>query len=524
MTDLEMGLKALLDAVPDYERAGRYFEGRPSEWFSTAKLERMLRRSRTDTLRLNFAQTAVLAVSDRLELTSVVATDDAAQELLDTVWDDNELDVELPNAFLRAGEFGDAYLLLDVDEDDSGQPVVEVFYNSPLVGRMIYQQDNPRKKWFYVKRWQTTDPNTRLAAVRLSLLYADRTERYSTKTPDAKGVTADEFTPYTGPDDEDGDHIIDNPLGFLPVYHLRAGGRPYGTPEHVNAYGPQDAINKLAITHLGGIDFLSFPQRYALEQTDTDVGEDDIDGIYRAEQMASLIEGTPGAEVPDWTHRPHNGLTSDPGGVWWLKNVAQVGQFTPADSSNFLDSIVLYIKIMAHVTTTPTYLFDLPGEVPSGESQRAADAPLAKKAAKRMLTYGGPVRDCLEDALRVLGVTNPNVSLNWASSQIVDDNAGWTVAQAKLTAGVPLRQVLMDQGYTTTQLDGWGVPDSVYSTDATLTRQATMLQEIGKGIQGLAAGVSLGVISQDQVDTIIESILTRAQMAGDVATEEAASQ
>lgn len=529
--DLAAGLSALIAALPGYREAAEYYEGRPEEWFSSARVARLLKKARTDRLRLNFAQTPVNAVTERLELTGVSTDNADHQKALTALWDANELDQELPNLFLRAGEFGDAYLYMDVDTEGD-ETTVELFYNSPLVGRMMYDPENPRRKAYYIKRWGSVHPESKLPVVRVNLVYRDRVERYVTLAKDSKGDKPEDYGPYVGTDEDstsDTPHIIErDDLGFLPVYHLRAGGRPYGTPEHLHAYGPQDAVNKLAITHLGSIDFVGFPQRWAAEDAasgDDEATPDDIDDIYRAEQTASTAEGTPGVDqlATNERNRPENGLTADPGGMWWLKGVRDVGQFDPADSKNFLDSIVLYIKIMAHVSGTPAYLFDLPGEVPSGTAQRAADAPLEKKAKARRRGYGGAVKDCLEDALGALGHKNAVVSLQWAAGQIVDDTDGWTAAAAKIAAGVPLRQVLLEQGYTDTQLDAWKVPESVYSDDVTLTQQAAMLEQIGKGIQALAAGVALGVISQDQVDVVIESILTRAQMAGDVADDEAAT-
>jgi len=48
----------------------------------------------------------------------------------------------------------------------------------------------------------------------------------------------------------------ENPLKKLPVFHFR-NDPPYGQPEHKGFYGPQDAIDKLIISHVAGVDYPS---------------------------------------------------------------------------------------------------------------------------------------------------------------------------------------------------------------------------------------------------------------------------
>lgn len=520
--DLAAGLTALLAAMPDYERAARYYDGKPDEWFSNPRLARKLQN--TANLRLNFAQTPVNAVVEGLELAAVtvVGTDtDKAQAALDGIREHNEMDLELQNLFLRACEYGDAYLMLDVDEeaDDGATPTPELFYNSPLVGRMMYRNDNPRRPAYYVRRWHCNDPRTETMRYRLNLVYADKVERYVTSNTEHKGLLAEEFEPYVGPGDdtdEDDPHIIDHPLSEygIPfgVYHLRAGGRPYGNPEHVNAYGPQDAINKLAIIHLDTADYMSAPQRWALENLEsTNSTEDDIDDIYRSEQVASAAEGTTGVDPVDPVRqRSRNKLTAGPGGMHFFKGITEVGQFDPADVSGFLESIVLYIKIMAHVSTTPAYHFDLPGEVPSGESQRAANKPLNDKRRNRQMSFTGPIRRALQDALTVVGFADTPVTLQWAALEVVDDADGWATAANKIAAGVPLRQVFLDQGFTTVQLDAWGIPASKYISGITLTQQAALFAAIGDGAQKMAAAVALGTMTNEQVAEVVQALIDAA--------------
>jgi len=527
--DLTRGLEALKAATPDYQEAGDYFEGSTDELFSSDRMRRLFGRQ-LQKLRLNFAQTPVLAVADRIELAAATVTGpgaqtalDQAQASLDGVLEANRMDLELPNAILRACEFGDAYFVLDIDAPAEGEPgdtTIDVFYNSPLTGRMVYQFDNPRLPAFYLKRWRTQVKNTDGTAVpvwRATLFYppdADnefsREERFITTGGSSTGWAANEYQPYLG--DEDSDHVVDTGLSFFPCYHLSAGGRPYGKPVHINAYGPQDAINKLAISHLTNMDFTVAPQRWALMEAQGDTSDvDDFDADYYHDPVTPV----PDVPGPDQTGRyeamdrpSESGLRAEPGSIAMLRGVTNVGEFSAAPASNWLESIDKYIDIMSMVTGTSIQAFNqLGGDIASGESRRAADAPEARKAGKIRLQISGTLADMLTDIVRLI-TNNPDlaVSLQWASTGIVDSKDALDTAAEKVALGVPLRQVLLELGYTPLQLDQWGVPDADYVA-ASGTDRIAMIAAAGQALAALSTAAGLGVGTDDQLGPVVQELI-----------------
>ncbi len=459
MTDLDRGLTELLAAAPAYVEAQNYYDADLDEFFTSPKLKRKLRAA--GEMRINFAKTPVDAVINRLEVTAVTAAlpgsqGTAAQDAVDAIWTTNQMDLELGDVLLKALIFGDAYLMLEGDAEVG----LNLFYNSPLTTRVIYSEDNPREKAFAIKRWATG------GLIRCNLLYTDRIERYVTKAKGSKGLVASDFVPYVGPDDAEDESVVENDYGFIPVYHFRTA-RPYGRPEHRDAYGPQKAINKLAITQLVTTDFQGFPFRYAIEELGKDTSDvDDFDEDFYHDPSRPESDGL-GPHVWRGDREGESGVRADPGTIAMLRGVKSVGQFEAADPKTFIDPAEFYIKTMATTTTTPLHYFDPSGDVPSGESLRAADAPLVKKSRNRQLSFTGTLVEALEDALTILDLDGAKVSVQWASPDSTDDEDGWTVAAAKLEAGVPIRQVLSEMGYTTAQLDDWGVPEAKFSPPVT---------------------------------------------------------
>jgi hypothetical protein len=193
--------------------------------------------------RVNLAKTAVNVVADRLTVAAVTVPDDeAATALIADVWADNELDLHQDAFTRRACEYGDSYALCWPEVDDSaedGEPEppasVEIAFHDPMCMRLFYDPEHPSEKLYGIKRWKMTD-----GRIRATLYYADHGERWVIKGKDMKELEPGAWLPYA----EDGlDAEFDNPYGEVPIFHYRTAA-PYGVPEHIDAYGPQAAINK----------------------------------------------------------------------------------------------------------------------------------------------------------------------------------------------------------------------------------------------------------------------------------------
>jgi hypothetical protein len=458
MSDLMEALTALRDARPDYEEAESYYEGRAEERFASAFMKQVLGGSRD--FKVNLACRPVDAVLDRLEIAAVTTEPEDGTAIFERdVWKANELDIEAPDIHQAACMYGDAYLFAweaepDDDEDDdepdtvpetiaaaddaeqSGPTGVDVFYNSPLIARIIYDIEHPRRKRLAIKSWCVTDDEGG-ERVRANLYYRRRIEKYISKAK-TEAEKDEDFEAFID-EHTDANGVMKNPYGAIPFFHFRTAS-PYGKPVHKNAFGPQDALTKLITNQMAAGDFAVLPQRYGLVEgkasTDDDIDWDEDDETDPEEKQSSLV--------------------SAPGTLWALRNYKAVGQFAPADVENFLKPIGMHVRFMSAVTSTPLRWFDPSGDVPSGESIRADEAPLNKRIQKIGLRFGSAWRQFGAFALEILGYRGYVVTVRWKSPQTVEDLDFWLMVKAKQEAGVPVRVTLMEAGYTEAQVTEWG--------------------------------------------------------------------
>lgn len=505
LSDLMCGIEELHDSRHAYDKAEAYFTGKVPEVFTSLRLRRALAVHDID-FDLNFAKTPVNAVVDRLEIAAVTSPDDTVTALISKVWQDNQLDLEIPDLHRRACQFGDAYLICLPVEDDKGAVMrVEMFYNSPQTVRVIYSAENPRVKEFAIKRW--VDGHY----LRAELYYSDRIERWTTG-PRSRGGKQEDWSHWAGGEDENGivdpeSWLIPHSWGEVPVFHYRTD-RPYGVPEHYGAYGPQNAINKLQATHMGTVDYQGFPQRYALtEQATTDTSD--------------LEPGD--FDDPDWPEDDHglgpkdtgddSNLKSGPGEMWLLRGFKAVGQFDAAQPQVFLDPISFNVRAMSQITTTPLRLFDQQlSNRRSGESYRAEDDPFTRKVGNRQLSFGATHREVFAFCLRMLGVPDPVVTVRWAPAATIDDQAGWLTVTEKIKNGVPRRQALMETGYREEQVDAW----LAGADDAELQRRITILSALATASQAFGAAAALGVVETAQVSALLAGALSDVELLAQV--------
>lgn len=502
-TDLMLGIEELTEAQPEYDRAAMYYDGKVPEVFTSIRVRRALARHDID-FDLNFAKTPVNAVANRLKIASITSPDPATNDLISKIWQDNQLNLEMPDVFRRAGEYGDAYLMVIPVYNGEQVARVEMFYNSPQTVRVIYDEENPRRKRFTIKRW--ADGNFQ----RAELLYDDRTERWTTQE-NATGDRPNDWQHWPADPEDPESWLIEHDWGEQPVFHFR-NDRPYGTPEHYGAYGPQNAINKLQQTHMGTVDYQGFPQRYALtdaantDTSDLEPGDFD-DGDWPLDEKG-LGPSDSGED---------SSLKAGPGEMWLLRGYKTVGQFEAAQPSVFLEPIDFNIRAMAQITDTPLRMFDpQSGRQRSGVSYQEEDGPFISKVEYRQTSYGATAHEAFVFALRRLGVENPVVNVDWVPARSVSTAEGWQTVKAKIEAGVPRRQALMEAGYRAEQVDAW----LSGTDDAELQRRVDVLASLADSAQKLGAAKTLGVITEEQVAALMSGAiddleaLANAQEAG----------
>jgi hypothetical protein len=410
MSDIKKSVETLVDRRGVYTNAEDYYRGSQAEVFANNKWNRLFRANGTYVL--NYAKTVVDTVLDRLEIASVKGVGEAADAAINKIWETNELALDATEIHRRALVFGECYAIVWPDEEGE----VQITYNAPTTTVMIYDAENPRKKSFAAKAWEVENVFGK-TETRLNLFYADRIEKFGR----AGGLD-------TAASDENGwtlREVVENPFGEIPVFHFRTH-RPYGTPEHAAAIGPQDAINKLVNNHMLTVDYQGAPQRYALSSYGNQSEMQDFDDDDTArENIASMKSG--------------------PGELWYLNGITQVGQFAPADPTVFTGPILEYVKSMASLTQTPLHFFQNT-QVVSGEALRTAEAPLTKKVGERQNSFGATWREVFRFALRIEGI-DTDVQVDWASSEAMDPTDAWNLAAIKAGLGIPLEVILIEMGY-----------------------------------------------------------------------------
>ena len=408
------------------------------------------------------------------------------------------MDLEAPEIHKSACEFGDSYLF--VWPDDAQPTGVSMYLNDPSTVRIFYSAENPRLKTLAIKSWKQG------TQTRADLFYPDRIEHYITDGL-KKGLLDSDWLTF----DPDGNGaVVDNPFGEVPIFHFRTA-RPYGTPLHSGAYGPQEAINKTIINWLATTDAYAAPFRYALMNEDLADGSDPSDfGIY-TEDSGANNQTYPGAGT-----NVSSQISGEPGTFNQLHGTSAVGQLAPSDVTNFQSTVDSFLRYMAQSTNTPIHLFDMIGDTPSGESLRVSEAPLVKSVIATQISFGATWRDAFEFTLRVIGYeAGVKVSVAWANPSSTDDLDQWQTIQAKINAGLPVYVAFLEAGYTPEQLASWNV-DLLTGTDQepkTLVEKSALYESFGKAIQAIGEGITAGAITQEQAAPIILQFISEIQGA-----------
>jgi Phage portal protein, SPP1 Gp6-like len=455
--DLENGVQQLEESQMGYAKASAYYKGTQPEFFASLRM-RIAMGATGVIFNFNFARLPVDAVAERLEIAGISCIDREALATIDSAWLGNQLDIYAPDVMRSACKFGDAYLMVwpnpDGDVDGDGVPDIDIFYQSPRLCRVFYDDNNERKKKYAIKRW--VDPAS--GWIFANLYYPDRIEKYMqtpVPTSAAEQQAVPEWTKRKDAPDEE--WPIPNPYDEVPFFHFR-NGFPYGEPEHINAYGPQDAIHKVVISHVASIDYNAFPQRYAILAEGYDTSEaafgDEGDYAFAINTSATLDTGVD----------PKSQLTADPASVWFMKGIQSYGQFPPGDPQAFLQPFEQYIHAMAVVTNTPMHFMDPIVSNVSGESLRLIEAPFAKKVRNRQMMFGTTWRDLFRFVLRVQNANEQApVRVNWTPASTVNDLATLQAQVIKAQLGVPPYQLLLEQGYTPEQLVLWKIQEATQS-------------------------------------------------------------
>lgn len=443
MTDLRSAMLSLKANVPMYLENEAYYSGTRTEVFASEKARHDLEESGRN-YRINFAATAVDAITERLETAGIVCSDEGAREFLNTVWEDNFFDAELKDAFTMAGKYGDAYMIAWPDDEETSG--VSVYTHPPMSVRVFYDELRPRRKYCAVHVAsivgnEDNDLTTGERYLLVTLYYVDRVEKHVSEAPlPRKGGVDYEKVKMRLLEDP-----IPNPYGIIPVFHFRTG-RPYGVSDLEAAKGPQDAISKIFITMLTAIDRAGYRQRYAI--TDKPAGSFRDNFSQSAPDDATPTDAVPGLNVTQ-------GHQAGPGTEFlYSGSNVKVGTFEVSESSNFLQPINEILGWMSRVTDIPTHYFTTGAVPPSGASYRNGERPLLKRVQDRQVIYGSTLKELFAFCLQTRGMGKVEAEVAWAPIQI-EDSDFWDVQTIKKELNVPNKVLLVEGGYTQEDIDAW---------------------------------------------------------------------
>lgn len=501
---LQKALDLMAAKRDGYLEGEAMYRGDAEEVATSTAIRRLIKRQGTAHA-LSVAHIPVDALFDRVELQGVTAEDGRANDVLTQVYDANDLDEEADDWHRKAGFYGDYYAIIDIAaayEDGSlDLEDVTIVGSSPLQSIVIYDARTQRVANYGVKRWYEDK------AWHALVFYDDATVHLVT-AQDSTGNNADEppkaevFEPEVPDDGGLVDAWVAHPGGTMLIHHFAVDGRPYGTPVHRKAYGPQEAITKVHAINLVNVDGQGLGARWALQEPGAEI-DDDMDEDFGTDSGA-----TAAADSDGQTAVAKRAVRSVPGEIALLKGIRQVGQFDAANSTEFTGNLEWYMRATAVVTGTPLFEFDLNGEQPSGEARRRAEGRINKHARKVQRALGRTHRNIADTVLGLAGLVAV-VTATFKPTEVASDKEGFELIALKIKTGVPIAQAFREAGYTDEQIDEWFPEGDPNVNLDSLTTIASALQSLGNAR-------TLGVITDQELHALLPSVLTAAVAEGPI--------
>lgn len=520
--DLAAAFKVLNRGRAGYLKGQSYYEGDVAEMTAgNARVQRILQQS-AEQHKLVFANIPVDALMGKVALSAISSDNAEAKAYLADFMDDADLLDEFADWATKAGYFGDYYVVLDADTEtdegtdaETGEPLPGTLSewrpigSSPLSTVAVYSPKDSTELLYFVKRWQIGDH------WEANVFYDDCT--VAMRTPMNTKGEGDDATKYVLSEETDDD---DNPipgsaivkhLGGKPLaVHLAVDGKPYGKPLHRNAYGPQDAINKIHATYLATVETIGFPMRYGLQDPQAALEDDDLDEDFGRDGLGVDASHPSTGTGADGRLEVAAGskLKATPGGFWSLRGFKAVGQFPAADQAGFFHSLDWEVRAMSTTTGTPFYEFDETGTPPSGASRRLANGRINKHAEKviRQLQQG-----CItlgETVLAAAGIKPGKVTAEFEPAELETDEDGMALVELKVKQGVPINLALREAGYPAVDVDKWWPPKNT----AALAPQ--LWQELGAFMRFAATAVAGEAVTPSELQNMLPQYITEVREPG----------
>lgn len=455
-TDLGRALAALHDKAVLYTDLWRYYDGDQPIMYSTAKMREMFKDIDV-AFRENWCAVVIDSVMERIHLDRFrFGAEKGLTEEFTQLFSATGMALDESDAHLAALVTGESFVIAWQEE---GRELPEVYYNDPRQCVMFYDPDNPRTRAFAAKWWDDAETHKR----RVILYYADRIERYVSRTPVYEGAFK------AAPDQFEADPelpIVANPWGEIPVFHFRRERRVIKS-ELANVIDLQNAVNKTLSDMMVVGEFTSFPQRYIIGNLSKD----------------SKFKNGP------------NEIWVIPSGDSNMgEQPSQVGQFAAGSIDNYLKALDHFSASIAQITRIPKHYFMDVGREVSGQALLAMEAPLVKKAKR----YIDRFSDTWQDVARFMARMALNIDVPKSMIEPVFDDPETVqpvtraeIRKVNVDAGLPLRTVLRDEGWDEEEIEQVS-QDLVLQRAADLSFSEAVLQEADRAARERMDGFQRG--------------------------------
>ena len=492
--DLARAIAIIEKKTPEYVKARNMYDGKAKEVTGSRLEERIVEQARRTPI--SFAHIPVDVIAEKVELASLTASEGPAKRILETWADANDLDDESEDWIRRACIFGDYYVVTDpTGLDEDGAFTVEDIDSvgmSPLSTVVVYDKKTQRIAQFGVHVWET---GTEAAPETKAVMYYDDASVKLVTTGGANGTDAKQYVLDVGLGEDDEDAYLQHDGGRMLIAHLAIGAKPYGVPIHRRAWAFQDAIAKISANNLVNVEAQGLPSRWALLDPNAEV-DDDIDDDFGTDGPTTTTAKSDGLTTA--TREKTARVRTMPGAIAMLRGVKQTGTYEAGDAAPFLANLDWYVRGMAVACGIPLFEFDMNGEQPSGESRRRAEGRANRKASSVKRQAGAFFRQIGDTVLGLVGMTG-TVAATFNPSETSTDKEGLELVSAKVKAGVPLRQALLEAGYTDEQVNAW-YPKS---------RPAFSLEVLGllaTALASLGNAKTLGVVTDETLADMLPEL------------------
>lgn len=416
-TDLQLAYAGLTGKQERYDLLWRYYDGDHPLVYNASKLREVF-RDLDAGFNENWSAVVVNTILDRISIERFQigdGRDEGRNDALLVMWRESGLDLASYDAHLCTLVTGEAFIVCG--EGDDGP---EAYFNDSRLAHMVYEDARPNTPRFAAKWWEEAAPNSNATLTRLTLYYADRFEYYVAHAARADIGSAAAFEPAELP-------TAPNPYGEIPVYHLRRELRAI-VSELADVIAPQAQLNKMLADMMIAAEFGAYRQRYIISQ------------------VASGVK-----------------LRNAPNEIWDLPasdgegQATSVGEFSATDLGNYLAAIERSANVIATISGIPKTLLFETGNIPSGASLRALEAPLVRKAERYANRWESVWRRV---ARWLMGVTPgtgavqvTDIDVVWAEPATTQPETDAATVKTMVEAGVPLRTALRRQGWSDSELD-----------------------------------------------------------------------